>query len=212
MKHRSKITLSIALVILFLATCTIIFAALYFGSWLNSYNAFTAKTLVAKFSLSELKEDENGKYIELEYQPYQQASALVYLFNPQVQPIEGTIEQYKLYGDSVHIGGPIVKFYDNLILFNFQSVYKVTTIYSRYNLDNEAEKNRKFPTTFNINGGIDPVWQTISDSENSWPYNMFVDTTFISTPAPIPPSRGQNQKREYNLYVTSEGFVPERLN
>lgn len=212
MKHRTKVAITVVLVILFLFVCILSLVTLYFGSWLNTYNAFTSKTLVAKFNLSELKEDKDGKYIELEYQPYQYPPALVYLFNPQIEPVPGTIEKYKLYGDSVHIGGPIVKLYDGLMLFNFRSVYKVATIYSRYNLDNEAEKNRKFPTTFSINGGIDPVWQGIADSENSWPYNMFVDTTFISTPAPIPPSSGQNQTREYNLYVTSEGFVPERTN
>lgn len=212
MKHNTKVALTVVLVILFLMTCLLAFFTIYYASWFNTYTPFTGKTLVGKFTLSEQKEDQDGKYIELEYQPIEQPSALTYLFNPQTQSFPGTIEQYKLYGDSVHIGGPIVNFYDDSLLFNFGSIYKVSTIYSRYNLDNEAEDNRKYPTSFTINGGVDPVWQSISHGENSWPYNMFVDTTIHSTPAPVSPTGGQTEKREYNLYVTKEGFVPERAN
>lgn len=212
MKNITRVIFSLGLLVIFLVTCLFVTVSLAMGIWLNTYNAFTAKTLVATFTVSQLKEDEGGKYIDVSYQPFQQQTALFYLFNPKNQSIPTQKQDFKLYGDSVHIGGPVVKLHNGLILFNFGAIYKVTNIYGRYNLDVDAENTRIISSNFELNGGIDGLWQNISDNENTWPTDMFVDTAFLSTPAPIPSSKGQDESRTYNLYITDSGFVPERVN
>src|SRR5690606_20051587 len=103
-----------------------------------------------------------------------------------------------------HIGGPILRFYDHLVLINFKTVYKVGTIYGRYNFDNQKELNRKVISSFELNGGVDATWRDISERIDQWPYNMFADLTNISTPG-LEISR--SRARSYNLYMTVNGFL-----
>lgn len=212
MKSITKIILSAILAVVFLFTCIFVTASLAFGLWLNTYSPVVGKTLVATFTVSELKEDEGGKYIDVTYQPYIQQSAFNYLFKPERGSLAGDKQDFKLYGDSVHIGGPVVQLHSGLVLFNFQTIYKITNIYGRYNLDVDAENTRIITSNFEVNNGIDGIWQLIADSEDSWPTNMFVNSAFLSTPAPIPSIKSQNEQKTYNLYVTATGFIPERIN
>jgi len=205
LKRTLRIILSLLLVIVFLVACIVVSVIGLLGAWMHTYNAFTSKTLVAEVIVSQLKEDEVGQYIDVTYKPVQQQSALAALFVSAPSNNQTSGEQsFKVYGDTVHIGGPIVKFYDHLILFNFKTIYKVGKIYGRYNLDNEKEINRKAPASFDLNGGIDETWQTLNDNIDKWPYNMFFQTTEISTPGMFASkSAGQHT---YNIYMTVLGF------
>jgi hypothetical protein len=208
LKRTFRIILSLLLVIVFLVACIVFTTLALLGGWMHTYNAFTSKTLVAEIGVSQLKEDENGQFIDVTYKPVQQQSALAALFaSAPSNNLPAAEQSFKIYGDTVHIGGPIVKFYDHLVLFNFKTIYKVGKIYGRYNLDNELEISRKVPASFDLNGGIDETWQTVNDNIDKWPYNMFFQTTEISTPG-IFASKAAGQ-RTYNLYMTTTGFLWE---
>lgn len=212
MKQTGKIITSLILLVSFLSICLILVSFGYFGAWLHTYKAFTAKTKVAEITISEQKEDDLGEYFEVEYTPVKNESALV----KWIAPGSGKSDElekpqtFKLYGDTVHIGGPIIKFKDELILFNFKSIFKIGKIYARYNIDNELEQSRtpEMASSFDLNGGIDQNWQDIhnnltNDNLKGGFYRSFVDTTQISTPGQFV----SNKKLKYTLYITNNGFL-----
>lgn len=207
MKRTVSILSTLLLGVSLIAVCAFAAALAFFGLWLHTYNVFTERILVAEVNISEQRTDEDGEYADVVYQPYAQQSALSHLFTgPQATDPNAQVQTYKIYGDTVHIGGPILRFYDHLILVNFKTIFKVGTIYGRYNFDNSKELNRKVISSFELNGGIDPTWRDINDRTTSWPYNMFVDFTNISSPGiPISKIRSGN----YFLYMTVNGFIFE---
>jgi hypothetical protein len=207
MKTILKVTSSTVLLLALLLACTVGFALFFFGAWLHTYQVFTQRTLVAEVSLSPLLADNHGEYINVTYRPYVQESALVGLLAPADDSIswgQGEPLTFKVYGDSVHIGGPIAKFHDNLILLNFQTIYKVGKLYGRYNIDNEKELNREVISSFDLNGGIDATWQDANNKISSWPYNMFFDTTQLSIPGVF--ASGEKAQL-FDLYITNNGFL-----
>ncbi|BCX13943.1 MAG: hypothetical protein KatS3mg085_475 [Candidatus Dojkabacteria bacterium] len=218
MKTLNKIILSLILLSLFLFACLLISATSFVGIWLRTYQVFTDKTLVAEVSISELRQDENGEFAIVKYKPIKNQSALARIFFKDETRVEEASEQeFKVYGDSIHIGGPIIKFKDNLILLDFKTIYKVAKIFGRYNIDNEKEINKneiqmQF-SNYDLNGGIDATWKDLSenlskDSFKSKIYNFFIDTTQLSVP-------GQfvlNTPQTYNLYITNTGFLWDQKN
>lgn len=207
MKRLLSVTTTLLLGVTLIAVCAFAAALAFFGLWLHTYNVFTERILVAEVSISQSRSDENGEYADVTYIPYLQQSALSHLFTgPQTTQPNTAMQTFKVYGDTVHIGGPIVRFYDQLLLINFKTIFKVGTIYGRYNFDNEKERNRKVISSFELNGGIDPTWRDINDRILSWPYNWFIDFTNISSPG-IPISRARAS--EYYLYMTINGFIFE---
>jgi len=207
MKRAISILTTLLLGVTLIAVCAFAAALAFFGLWLHTYNVFTERVLVAEVSISESRIDANGEYADVVYQPFAQQSALNHLFTGAQETTPNMSTQtYKLYGDTVHIGGPIVRFYDHLILVNFKTIYKVGTIYGRYNFDNNKELNRKVISSFELNGGIDPTWRDVNDRITSWPYNMFVNFTNVSSPGiPISKARSAN----YYLYMSVNGFIFE---
>lgn len=213
MKFLSKVTFSLGLVSIFLLACVFVLIASVTGIWLQSYRPIVNKTPVATFTISALKEDSGGKYIDVEVQPYINDSALQYLFNPRsIGTTVGDIQKFKLYGDSVHIGGPVLRFWEGLMLFNYQGVYKLSSIYGRYNFSGTPDQAKTITSSYDLNGGIDPIWNIVLTGSNSWPLSMFIQETKLSIPAPIPPSSQPDETRKYNLFVTPGGFVSERVN
>ena len=207
-KSTLRVIFSLLLVIVFLVVCVVGSGLAFMGAWLHTYNAFTSKELVAELSVSQLKQDENGQYIDVNYKPYVEQSALTTLVSGE-KPSTTTsdAQSFKVYGDTVHVGGPIAKFFDTLTLLNFKTVYKIGKLYGRYNLDNNKEINRKVPASFDLNGGIDATWQNINDHIDQFPYNLFFETTEISTPGIFASKTGGD--KVYNLYITNTGFLWE---
>lgn len=206
MKRFASSLTTLLLFVSLIAVCAFAGLVAFFGLWLHTYNVFTERILVATVDVSQIKEDADGEYADVVYRPAEQQSALSHLFlGPKFdQTVNTDTQQFKIYGDSVHIGGPILRFYDHLLLVNFKTIYKVGTIYGRYNFDNQKEINRKVISSFELNGGIDSTWRDISERVDQWPYNMFVDLTNISTPG-VEVSR--TRARSYNLYMTVNGFL-----
>lgn len=216
MKTLIKVIISLVLLIVLLIACGAIISIGFVGAWLHTYNAFTSKTKVAEVVISEQKEDENGEYIDVEFTPVKAESAWSRVFFSDKSNDEiGETQYYKLYGDTVHIGGPIVKFEDELILLNFKTIYKVSKIFARYNIDNELEINRNETqqqmSSYDLNGGIDSTWKNMHEvlgdgSLKGSVYDLFVDTTQLDVPGQF----AANQPREYNLYITNNGFLWEQ--
>ncbi len=179
MRKSIKVITSLVLIILLLLTCMTTMVILFVGGWLHTYNVLTNQTLVATVTLSENKVDENGQYFDVKYTPYTQTNALTsWVFDDTAdpEPTSNEPKSFKIYGDTLHIGGPIIKFYDHLALVNFETIFKVAKLYGRYNADNRLEENRSIQSTYDLNGGVEPFWYTLSDHYTSWPYNMFVHT------------------------------------
>jgi hypothetical protein len=112
---------------------------------------------------------------------------------------------FKVYGDTLHVGGPIIKFYDHLALLNFKTIFKVSKLYGRYNSDNQMELNKGVNSSFDLNGGIEPFRFTLSDHYTSWPFNMFVHTIEFSDSGIF----ASSQSKSYNLYIRPTGFLWE---
>lgn len=184
---------------------------LFIGGWLHTYNVFTEKSLVAEVTIYPVEQDENGKYFRVDYKPYIESSALSTLIstNNNISGA-GEVQQFKIYGDSIHLGGPIVKFYDHLILVNFKTIYKVGKLFGRYDINNDQELNRKVQSSYDLNGGIDETWKLINDRINEWPYVMFFETTEIDTKGVFAPTG--NTPANYNFYITNQGFRWEKTN
>lgn len=196
------------LITLLVLTCLILTGILLGGSWLSSYQVFTEKKLVANVTVSAKQQDENGEYANIIYQPINDTAATNYLFSPVHVVNNGDRQDFKIYGDSVHIGGPIIKLHDNLILFNFQTIYKVGAIFGKYNLDAEHEQRKTVASNYELNGGIDGTWKDSADHIDEFPRNMFFVATQISTPGVI----FEDSAKEYAVYITDAGFAWEEAN
>lgn len=210
MRTTTKITLTGVLILVFLLTLGVVVFGISFGSWLHTYQPLTNKMLVAKVLISGLKEDSGGKYLDVSFQPYQYVSAFTYIFSPNVTSYPAERQDFKLYGDSVHIGGPIINLYPNSALFNYPAMFRLTTIFGRYDLDPTAEAERKVNATYTLNGGSDSTTDYILNNQDNWPVTMFVDRAMVNTPAPVAPTSQTEDFREYDIYATKDGFVPER--
>lgn len=210
MKNFLKSTTSLLLVIFFLIACMIVISFIFVSSWLHTYSVFTQQKPVATLSLSEQKIDENGPYVDVTLDIIEGISPTAAIFSgTENQSNNVDTTTYKLYGDFVYLGGPIIKFEDFLTLLNFEIVYKIGQIEAEYTLDLDLEKTRTEETfsTYELNGGIDG-WRnvTIAIRDNTFQgqiYSWFIDS--------IPQIDKQgvavlDTPQEYTLCVTEEGF------
>ncbi len=216
MKSTSKLILSLFLIIFFLVACGMVMSVGFVGAWMHTYKAFTKKTPVAEITISQQKKDEFGDYADVVYKPIKVESALSQFIAPKEADSDNFEKEhtFKLYGDTIHLGGPIIKFRDELVLLNFDSIYKIGKIFSRYNIDNEKELNKNETqiknSSFDINGGIDENWKTVhenltADNLKGQIIRLFVDTTQLDVPGQFV----SNRDLTYTLYVTNSGFLWE---
>ncbi len=197
--------------IIFLIACIIALFLMFFAAWLHTYNALTNEVTVAEVLMYPIAEDENGRYIEIEFTPYIQQSALTSVINPNIAETDavGETKNYKLYGDTVAIGGPMVKFHNELILLNFETAFKLARIRGVYEMNLQEEADRTIQSAVDLNGGFDDTWWTLNDNEGEWPYNMFVDRVQFSVPGE-PGFRSEGVKR-YEIRATKDGFAWELI-
>lgn len=214
MQRVTKIIVSLVLFSIFLILCLVLTIGGYTALLLRTYNVFTQREEVAQVTISEMKEDSLGTYADVYLKVVKnENTALGYIFGAKETPEdERTLKEFsfKIYGDTVHLSGPVIKFHNGLIFINFQTIFKLGQIYGRYNFDNEKEKNRPEGafSSFDINGGISD-WQSVFElyqndgGVRGWFVRGLVDSMQIS-------SEGQpitSQPQQYTVFITNEGFL-----
>lgn len=208
MKGLIKAVVSLALMVVFLVACVVILSIGYFAAWLHTYNVFTEKRAVGEIVISAKKSDEQGTYADVSFTPIKTPSALTQFLAPytEVTAEKEALQNFKIYGEIVHIGGPIIKFHDGLILLNFKTIYKVGEIFGRYMPVNTNEEPKTGSNYF-FNGGY-AEWKELFDdmSKNNLRgaiYNSIVDIWQVSDAGKFITDKEQS----YILYITSTGFV-----
>ncbi len=213
MRNWIKIIGILSLIIIMLLACitTLIGGASLL--WFRTYQVFTERTSVAEVTISELKHDDIGDYADVKVQQISKDSALSAVFgqaDSSKQILENE-QDFKIYGDTIYVGGPIIKFKDPLILINFKTMYKLGKIYGRYDLNNELEINKseaaQQQSSYDLNGGY-ADWKSLFDNINSQNllgkfYSLFVDTSQISSAGVFVSGQEQN----YTVYITNLGFL-----
>jgi len=212
MKNAIRTILSLTLIVAFLLLCITVLTAGYAGIWVHTYNVFTQKTKVADVEISELQSDDAGDYMNVKFTEYSYGSGLetlLYSTNPKIK-----LNEFKVYGDSLYIGGPIIKFKDELILLNFKTMYKISKIYGRYS-DNNEEISRTDDaqrySSYDLNDGY-ADWRGLVDNYRADGlvgdfYRLFIDTTQLSEPGQF----SSNKSLNYELYISNTGFIWELI-
>ena len=202
-------------IILVLLACIVVLIGSAGAIFLNTYNVFTQRVPVAEVIISGIKNDEFGSYAEVKVNQYKRDSALAAVYGQaDTSKLEMLPEtNYKIYGDTIYVSGPIIKFKDPLILINFKTIYKLGKVYGRYDLDNNKEINKpaeaQQQSSYDVNGGF-ADWKPIFDNLNAQNlngsfYRLFIDTTQISSAGIF---IGQNEQK-YTFYMTNLGFLWE---
>lgn len=182
-------------------------------AWLHTYRVFTDKRPVAEVTVSEIKEDENGEYVDVTIKQIKAQSPLNRVFNPKEVDLENfeESETYKIYGDEITLGGPVVRFRDVLTLFNFQTVYKLAVIKGDYSdVSKESVRNNPtMPRVYELNGGAES-WRDVSDALDRKDlkgriFEMFIDYGVEIQAAGVFAS--ETKEKTFKLCVSEDGFL-----
>lgn len=185
------------------ALCTTVTMVALF---LQTMSAFTRETPVAEVIMYPIQSDNNGQYIEIEFTPYTNQSALLEVFNPSdptarplLQPTQ--MRRYRLYGDVVAVRGPLITLHPSLQILGFENIYKLALIEGEYRRSPGGLEGSEAV----INGGFDAFWWDFNSSEAQFPYNTIVNRITFSGDEE-PGFFGSNRKR-YQIVVTSSGIT-----
>ena len=160
MKTFFKSSATIILILFFITAILIAVTLLLSASVFYTYKIFTAQDPIASLQISEQKYDDLGPYADVTLIQKFGISPMAKIFN---QSDSTTLEnqiittKFKLYGDIVYLGGPIIKFEDYLTFLNFNTIYKIALINSAYefNIDLEKNKTKEMFSTYELNGGLE---------------------------------------------------------
>lgn len=181
-------------------------------AWLHTYRVFTEKIPVAEVAVSEIQEDDNGEYVDVTIKQIRGQSPLNSIFSPEESDETDyeTTETFKIYGDQVEVGGPIVRFKDFLTLFNFKTVYKVAFIRGEYvDIDDEDARTAEMPRRYDLNGGYSS-WRDVNDSIRSNDFKGSVYKLFIDFMPEIQSAgviASKNEETVFKICVTEDGFI-----
>jgi len=214
MKTATKIIASLLLIIVFITSCGVLMFGTMAGLFLHTFQVFTEKKEVAELTISEQKTDQYGEYAEVSLKIInKQSTALTWalLNNKSDFNAPLPVQNFKVYGDFVYVGGPIVRFNDNLTLLNFKTMFKLVSLSGEYKFDLDKEKNRPAQafSKFQFNGGYDD-WKPLF---NNWKqpgilgdvYRSVVQTTTDNEVGTDIIGRSMN----YTVYITNGGFQIE---
>jgi hypothetical protein len=213
MKTTTKTVFSLVLALVFMFACFVITVIVFAMAWLHTYRVFTDKRPVAEVTVSALKEDDNGEYVDVTVKQIKAQSPLARIFNPKDVDIEDFEETqtFKIYGDEITLGGPVVRFRDVMTLFNFKTVYKLAVIKGDYtNVEREKGRdNINMPRIYELNGGAES-WQDVSDALEKKDlkgriFEMFIDYGVEIQAAGVFAS--ENNEKTFKLCVSEDGFL-----
>jgi hypothetical protein len=198
--------LSIIIVVLLLIIGVIISAAT--GLWLQTYKVFTQEKLVAVIESQELKKDSEGyPYFEIIYTPVENPSAFTKFL---VRDSEGSdkkklqkTQRYDIHGDRFVVEAEVINFDDLATLLGFKTIYKVTRIKGDYSDTEQAQSGRR--SIYDINGGIDPVWQTLEYNQEI--LHPYVDGVYGSAVT----QGARHEEATWGLYMTEDGLIMKKL-
>jgi hypothetical protein len=211
MKKTLKTPFTFFLLILFFFACGLALIIIFGAAWLHTYKVFTSQTPVAEITISEQKEDALGPYADVTVRQVKGRSPLSSIFNPYDKSDDDLLnaDSYKLYGDYVEIGGPIIKFKDFLTLFNFKTVYKIALLNAAYVSDIELERNRtaEMFSRIELNGGF-ASWKSVQEDVQSDNFRGKLIKAVIDSIPQIDPKGVFVTKQEQvlTLCVTDKGF------
>ena len=214
MKTATKIIFSLTLVSVFLVACVVLTLGIMSGIVLHTYQVFTDKRPVAEMTISEMKTDEFGEYADVSLKVInRQSTALTWalLNNKSDYEVEFPVKNFKVYGDFVYVGGPVVRFRDELTMLNFKTMFKLVSLSGEYKFELQKEKDRPEQafSKFQYNGGYDD-WKPLF---NNWKqtgilgdvYRAFIQTTTDMQVGTDIINRPMN----YVVYITNGGFQIE---
>jgi hypothetical protein len=188
------------------AVCALCTTTVLVALFLQTVSAFTRETAVAEVIMSPIQRDNNGEYIEIEFTPYTNQSALIEVFNPSdpaarplLQP--GLMQHYRLYGDVVAVRGPLITLHPGLQILGYQNVYKLALIEGEY----RRSPGRIEGSEAIINGGFEDFWWNANSSEAQFPYSTIINRITFSGDEE-PGFYGSGRKR-YQIVVTSSGIT-----
>lgn len=208
-----KTTTSIVLLFLFVISCSLAIILFFAAGWLHTYRVFTQESPVAKVEISPLQTDELGAFFDVTITQVVGRSPIAAIFNPEdefdKQLAEGKIQTYRLYGDQVDIGGPIIKFHDFLTMLNFKTVYKIAYVRAEYSeISIEDARISEMKRRYDLNGGY-ATWRSIQEDVQNSSFRGNVLKLFIDE-IPQLNSRGvfvTDKEQVLTLCVTEEGFI-----
>ncbi len=174
-----------------------------FGLWLQTYKAFTQEKLVAVVKTTAIKEDDHkNPYFKIVYTPIDEPSALSRIFvknNDKAKEAINERVEYYINGDRFMVESEVVKFQNWATLLGFKTIYKVTRIRGEYtDIDKEKDGKRSI---FDINGGIDPGWETLEYNQES--LSGLVESIYGSSAS----QSARPQEKSWGLYMTEDGLI-----
>jgi hypothetical protein len=198
--------LTLAIIVALVSSCI---AGVSLALFLQTFIALTREIPVAEVVMSPIQSDENGQYMDIQFTPYAYESALLHIFNQQAasgtdNPPLGVPQNYRVYGDTVAVRGPLVKLHPALLILNFNNVFKLSLIEGEYRQSGNAS-NPNDGSEFLINGGFDDSWWNFNSREALFPYNLIVDRFTIS--GDEEPGFSGTGKKRYQIVVTMDSIT-----
>ncbi|HWP91574.1 MAG TPA: hypothetical protein VNN20_05195 [Thermodesulfobacteriota bacterium] len=176
----TKNALSFILIFLWILSSA---AALFFTAFIQSYQGFTKKELVAIVRSTPLDSGVDGMRIELKL-----------VRNGEIEKAR----EFMIRGDQWSIEGDILKWKDWLNFLGLHTMYKLTRVRGRY-VDTQ-EEIRNIPTVYSLVGNEeDPVWRWLHKYGHKLP---FVTAVYGNTVFTYP-----SEEKTYAVYVTTSGFM-----
>lgn len=200
MKTAIKIITSLLVLILVISICSFGVIAFTFGTWLQTYQAFTKEELVAEITINRIEPEGDFSRMRVEYRPVTHTNALDLLFGIASDDVETEVTVYEIYGDQVIVGGPVVKFNNIPTLLGFETIHKVARIQGSY-LDIDLANRIPEGNVYELNGGIDETWAYFE--EQSEELDWLIDTAYFSMAG----KSVQRTERVYGLYITEDGYI-----
>ncbi len=158
-------------------------AALFFTAFIQSYQSFTKKELVAIVRSTPLASGVDGMRMELKL-----------VRNGGIEKAR----EFMIRGDQWSIEGDILKWKDWLNFLGLRTMYNLTRVRGRY-VDIQ-EEIRNTPTVYSlVDKEKDPVWRWLHKYGHKLP---FVTAVYGNTVFTYP-----SEEKTYAVYVTASGFM-----
>lgn len=204
------ISVRLLVIVTFLSICII---SLMMTLFLRTVSALTGEEKVAQVVMYPIQEDNNGEYIEIDYIPYANHSALYTVFNSEEENIAeieleiGQSQRFRLYGDVIAVRGPLITLHPTLRVLGFGNVYKIALLEGEYR--SSANRSGIEGSEALINGGFNDFWWNLNDVEGAFPHDLYVKRVTFSGDEE-PGFYGEGVRR-YDIVVTMDTITWNRV-